>query len=107
MADESNSIELLNDLVARALKAGADAADLLISSQSHSRMHNALAKLKRSNVPKAATWVFAYFLVKNKLSRLRRILVKMHWLSWSNARSPWRKQCRMTRTAVLPTRNRY
>ena len=107
MADESDSSELLNDLIARALKAGADAADAVDIKSialSHAQRLGEVEKVERAESRDLGLRVF---LVKNKLSRLRRILVKMHWPSWSNARFPWRKRCRMTRTAVLPTRNRY
>jgi len=107
MAQDGDTLELLNDLVGRALKAGADAADAVDIKSiglSHAQRLGEVEHVERSE---SRDLGLRFSLARNRRWPPRQTLVPRRLRKSSNGRSRWRKLCRMTCIAGLPILLRF
>ena len=103
----STSCNLLEDLIAKAQRAGADAADAVLidgASLSHARRLGKIEKLERSE--SAAISACACFIGKRQAIVSSNDRAPASWTSWSSAPSRWRGPCRRTPIAASPSPTR-
>ena len=107
-ASEQQTLDMLSNLIAKARKAGADAADAIFVngvSLSHAQRLGKIEKLERSEGSDLGLRVLRRQAPGDRL--LLRSRPPRHWTSWWNASSPWPGRCRTIPIAGSPIRTRF